>query len=48
MSLDFDLSEEHGISWDAIASFLDKGIAPLADEAEAKEEFPVPLCKRLV
>lgn len=47
MSLNFDLSEEHRIFWDAIASFVDKEIAPLVDEAEAKEEFPVPLFKKL-
>jgi len=41
MSLNFDLSEEHRIFWDTIASFVDKEIAPLVDEAEAKEEFPV-------
>ena len=47
MSMNFDLSEEHRIFWDAIASFVDKEIGPLVDEAEAKEEFPVPLFKRL-
>jgi acyl-CoA dehydrogenase len=47
MSMNYDLSEEHRIFWDAIASFVDKEIAPLVDEAEAKEEFPVPLFKRL-
>ena len=39
MSMNFDLSEEHRIFWDAIASFVDKEIGPLVDEAEAKEEY---------
>jgi alkylation response protein AidB-like acyl-CoA dehydrogenase len=47
MSLNFDLTEEHRMFWDAIASFADKEIAPLVDEAEKKEEFPVFLFKRL-
>ena len=47
MSLNFDLTEEHRLFWQTIASFVDKEIAPLVDEAEAKEEFPVPLFKRL-
>ena len=47
MTMNFDLSEEHRIFWDAIASFVDKEIVPLVDEAEAKEEFPVPLFRRL-
>ena len=32
MSMNYDLSEEHRIFWDAIASFVDKEIAPLVDK----------------
>jgi len=47
MSLNFDLTEEQKLFWQTIASFVDREIAPLADEAEAKEEFPYFLFKRL-
>ncbi len=47
MSLNFDLTEEHKLFWQTIASFVDKEIAPLVEEAEAKEQFPTFLFKRL-
>lgn len=47
MSLNFDLTEEHRIFWQTVASFVDKEIAPLVDEAEAKEQFPLFLFRRL-
>jgi len=45
--MDFDLTEEQKMFWDSIADFCDHEIAPLVDEAEAKEEFPFPLFKKL-
>ncbi len=45
--MDFDLTEEQRIFWDAIANFCDKEIAPLVDEAEEKEEFPLELFPKL-
>ncbi len=45
--MDFDLTEEHRIFWKTIASFADREITPLVEEAEEKEEFPVPLFRRL-
>jgi alkylation response protein AidB-like acyl-CoA dehydrogenase len=47
MSLNFDLTEEHRLFWQTIASFVDKEITPLIEEAEAKEEFPRFLFKKL-
>lgn len=46
-AMDFDLTEEQKMFWEAIAEFCDKEIAPLVDEAEAKEEFPYPLFRKL-
>lgn len=45
--MDFDLTEEQKMFWESIADFCDHEIAPLVDEAEAKEEFPFPLFKKL-
>jgi alkylation response protein AidB-like acyl-CoA dehydrogenase len=45
--MDFDLTGEQRMFWDSIADFCDHEIAPLVDEAEAKEEFPHPLFKKL-
>lgn len=47
MSLNFDLTEEHRIFWQTVAAFVDKEIAPLVDEAEAKGQFPLFLFRRL-
>jgi alkylation response protein AidB-like acyl-CoA dehydrogenase len=45
--MDFDLTEEQRMFWQAIADFCDHEIAPLVDEAERKEEFPYPLFRKL-
>ena len=45
--MDFELSEEHKMLREAITDFAEKEIAPLVDEAEAKEEFPVQLFPRM-
>jgi alkylation response protein AidB-like acyl-CoA dehydrogenase len=45
--MDFDLTEEQKMFWDSIADFCEHEIVPLVDEAEAKEEFPHPLFKKL-
>ncbi len=47
MSMNFDLTEEHRLFWQTVASFVDKEIGPLVAKAEEKEEFPFPLFKRL-
>lgn len=47
MSLNFDLTEEHRIFWQTVAAFVDREIAPLVDEAEAKEQFPLFLFRKL-
>ena len=41
--MDFELSEEHKMLREVIRNFVEKEIAPLVDEAEAKEQFPVQL-----
>jgi len=46
--MDFELTEEQKMFWDSIADFCDHEIAPLVDEAEAKEEFPFPSSGNLV
>ena len=45
--MDLDLTEEQKMFWESIADFCDHETAPLVDEAEAKEEFPLPLFKNL-
>jgi len=45
--MDFELSEEHKMLREAIKDFVEKEIAPLVDEAEAKEQFPVQLFPRM-
>ena len=45
--MDLDLTEEQKMFWESIADFCDHEIAPPVDEAEAKEEFPLPLFKNL-
>ncbi len=41
--MDFELSEEHKMFREAIRNFATKEIAPLVDEAETREKFPVQL-----
>lgn len=41
--MDFELTEEQKIFREAIKRFAEKEIAPLVDEAEEKEKFPVQL-----
>ena len=41
--MEFDLSEEHVIFRDTIRNFAEKEIAPLVEEAEKSETFPVHL-----
>lgn len=45
--MDFDLSEEHKIFQKSIRDFAEKEIAPLVEEAEEKEEFPVELFPKM-
>lgn len=45
--MDFDLTEEHRIFQKAIRDFSEKEIAPMVEEAEATECFPVQLFPRL-
>ncbi len=45
--MDFDLSEEHKMLKEAVRDFAEKEIAPLVEEAEAREEFPVKLIPRM-
>jgi len=44
---DFDLTEEPKMFWDSIPDFCDNEIAPLGDEAEAKEGSPTALFRKL-
>jgi alkylation response protein AidB-like acyl-CoA dehydrogenase len=41
--MDFELSEAHKMLKEAIRNFAEKEIAPLVEEAEAEESFPVKL-----
>ena len=41
--MDFEFSEEHKMLRAAVRDFAEREIAPLVDEAEAKEQFPVQL-----
>lgn len=45
--MDFEFSEEHKMLREAIRDFVQKEIAPLVDEAEAKEEFPIELFPKM-
>jgi len=45
--MDFDLTEEQKMFWESISDFCDNEIAPLVDEAETKEEFPISLFGKL-
>ena len=45
--MDFEFTEEHKMFKEAIESFAKDEIAPLVDEAEKNEEFPVQLFPRM-
>jgi alkylation response protein AidB-like acyl-CoA dehydrogenase len=45
--MDFELKEEHRIFRSAIREFAQKEIAPIVDECEEKEKFPVHLFPRM-
>jgi len=45
--MDFELSEEEKMFQQAIRDFCQKEIAPVVDEAEEKEEFPVEIARKL-
>ncbi|MBI4284353.1 MAG: acyl-CoA dehydrogenase family protein [Chloroflexi bacterium] len=45
--MDFELSEEHKMLREAVRDFAQKEIAPLVEEAEAKEEMPPGLFPKL-
>ncbi len=45
--MDFEFSEEQKMLKEAIRSFAEKEIAPLLDEAEAKEEYPVQIFPKM-
>ncbi len=45
--MDFEFSEEHKMLRETIRDFANKEIAPLVDEAEVKEKFPVELFPRM-
>lgn len=45
--MDFDWTEEQLMFKQAIRDFTEKEIAPLVDEAEEKEEFPVELFPKM-
>jgi butyryl-CoA dehydrogenase len=45
--MDFQLSQEHTIFQKAIRDFCDKEIAPIVDEYEEREEFPVHLFPKM-
>jgi len=45
--MDFDLSEEQRIFQKAIRDFSEKEIAPLVEEAEEEERFPLKLFPRM-
>ena len=45
--MDFEFSEEHKMLREAIRNFAEKEIAPLVEEAEEKEQFPVELFPRM-
>lgn len=45
--MDMELSEEHKMLREAVRDFAEKEIAPLVDEAEENEKFPVQLYRQL-
>ncbi len=45
--MEFELTEEQRIFKDAIRNFVEKEVAPLVEEAEEQETFPVSLFKRM-
>lgn len=45
--MDFRLSEEEKIFQEAIRDFAEKEIAPIVEECEEKEEFPVEVARKL-
>ncbi len=45
--MEFEFSEEHKMLVEAIRDFVSKEIAPLVDEAEEKEEFPIELFPKM-
>jgi alkylation response protein AidB-like acyl-CoA dehydrogenase len=45
--MDFDLSEEQNLTRQAIRSFAEKQIAPIARELDEKEEFSVELTRKM-
>ena len=45
--MDFELSEEQKMFREAIRNFAENEVAPLVEEAERKEEFPVQLFPRM-
>ena len=45
--MDFEISPEQKAFQQAFQSFARKEIAPLVDEAEEKEKFPIPLIKKM-
>jgi len=47
MALDFDLTEEQEMIRNMIRNFAEKEIAPVAQELDDKEEFSIPLTKRM-
>lgn len=45
--MDFDLTEEHNLTRQAVRDFAEKEIAPLAQELDQKEEFSVELTQKM-
>ena len=45
--MDFEFSEEHKMFREVIKDFAEKEIAPLVEEAETKEQFPLELIPRM-
>jgi len=47
MVMDFDLSEEHNLTRQAIRAFAEKEIGPIARELDEKEEFSAELTRKM-
>ena len=45
--MDFDLTEEHNLTRQAVRDFAEKDIAPIAQELDEREEFSVELTQRM-
>ena len=45
--MDFDLTEEHNLTRQAVRDFAEKEIAPVAQELDEREEFSVELTQRM-